>query len=136
MAKSKRLGELLVDWGVISQKEVQKALDHGKAKALRIGEALIDLKLAQDSQVYKALAAQNNMEYVDLDSTSIPPNAANLIPSRPDAQVPDPASGHGGQPAAGGGARPAGLGNAGHPASSPRQDDQAGAGAARAGSRA
>jgi type IV pilus assembly protein PilB len=81
MAKSKRLGEFLVEWGVITQKEVQAALDHGKARSIRIGEALIDLKLAQESQVYKALAAQNNMEYVDLNSTSIPPSAGSLIPS-------------------------------------------------------
>ena len=80
MAKSKRLGELLIEWGAITQKEVLKALDHGKARGLRIGESLIDLKLAQESQVCKALAAQNNMEYVDLDATSIPTNAINLIP--------------------------------------------------------
>ena len=51
-----------------------------RRKGLRIGEALIDLKLAQESQVYKALAAQNNMEYVDLDTTSIPPNAGQPDP--------------------------------------------------------
>ncbi len=81
MAKSKRLGEFLVEWKFISEREVQAALDHGKARGIRIGEALIDLKLAQESQVYKALAAQNNMEYVDLNSTSIAPNAVGLIPS-------------------------------------------------------
>ena len=80
MAKSKRLGEVLVELGVISQKEVQSGLDHAKARGFRLGEALIDLKLAQESQVYKALAYQSNMEYVDLDSTSIPANAASLIP--------------------------------------------------------
>jgi type IV pilus assembly protein PilB len=81
MAKApKKLGELLVEWGAVTQKDVQKALEHAKKQNLRVGEALIDLKLCPDSAVYKALATQHNMEFVDLDKSSIPPNAVNLIP--------------------------------------------------------
>ena len=81
MAKNqKKLGELMVELGVCQPKEVEKALAHGKAKGLRIGEALIDLKICSDSNVYKGLAAQYNMEYVDLDKNSVPPNATSLIP--------------------------------------------------------
>ena len=81
MAKAqKRLGDQLVEWGIISQKEVTKALDHAKAKNLRIGEALIDLKLCSESNVYKALAAQHNMEYVEVDRASVPANATSLVP--------------------------------------------------------
>ncbi len=79
MAKSKRLGETLVEWGVITAKEVEKGLDHAKVKRVRIGEALIDLKLCNESQVYKALASQHNMEYVDVDRGDVPPNATQLI---------------------------------------------------------
>ena len=78
--QQKKLGELLVEWGIISPKEVTKALDHAKAKGLRIGEALIDLKLCSESNVYKALAQQHNMEYVELDRKEIPSNAVALIP--------------------------------------------------------
>ncbi len=81
MAKSqKRLGEILVDWGIINVKEVEKGLAHGKAKRLRIGEALMDLKLCTEGNIYKALAAQQGMEYVDLDKTSVPPGAVNSVP--------------------------------------------------------
>ena len=81
MAKTqKKLGEILVEWGIISAKEVTKALDHAKAKNLRIGEALVDLKLCSESNVYKALAAQHNMEYVEVDRASIPANAGSLVP--------------------------------------------------------
>jgi type IV pilus assembly protein PilB len=81
MAKApKKLGELLVEWGAVTQKDVQKALEHAKKQNLRMGEALIDLKLCPDSAVYKALATQHNMEFIDLDKSSIPPNAVNLIP--------------------------------------------------------
>jgi type IV pilus assembly protein PilB len=81
MAKQqKKLGEILVEWGVVSAAEIDKALGHSKTKRMRIGEALIDLKLCPEANVYKALAAQNNMEYVDLERTSVPPNAVNTIP--------------------------------------------------------
>jgi type IV pilus assembly protein PilB len=81
MAKQqKRLGELLVEWGAVSPKDVTRALEHAKKQNQRIGEALIDLKIASDAAVYKALASQHNMEYVDLDKSSIPPNIINSIP--------------------------------------------------------
>jgi type IV pilus assembly protein PilB len=78
--QQKRLGELLVEWGACTTKDVDKALAHAKSQNLRIGEALIDLKLASDTAVYKALAAQHNMEFFDLEKSSIPPNAVSLIP--------------------------------------------------------
>jgi type IV pilus assembly protein PilB len=81
MAKTqKKLGEILTEWGIISQKEVTKALDHAKAKNLRIGEALVDLKLCSEANVFKALAQQHNMEYVELDRNSVAPNAGALVP--------------------------------------------------------
>src|SRR6476646_9161028 len=78
--QQKRLGEILVDWGIISAAEVNRALEHGKSKNTRIGEALVDLKLASETNVYKALAAQHNMEYSDVDKSSVPPNAVSDIP--------------------------------------------------------
>jgi type IV pilus assembly protein PilB len=78
--QQKRLGELLVEWGACTVKDIDKAVSHAKSQNLRIGEALIDLKLATDTAVYKALAAQHNMEFIDLEKNSVPPNAVNLIP--------------------------------------------------------
>jgi hypothetical protein len=81
MAKQqKKLGEILIEWGVIKAAEVEKALAHAKAKNMRLGEALVDMKLASETQVYKALAAQHNMEYVDLEKSGISPEAVNQIP--------------------------------------------------------
>lgn len=81
MAKQqKKLGELLVEWGAVSPKDITRALEHARKQQLRIGEALIDLKLANESAVYKALASQHNMEYVDLDKSSVPTNMLSSIP--------------------------------------------------------
>src|SRR5437763_455641 len=79
-SQQKKLGEILVDWQIITPKEVAKAMEFAKEKKLRIGEALVQLKLASEVNVYKALAAQHNMEYIDLAKDSVPPNAVNLIP--------------------------------------------------------
>src|SRR3954453_3093509 len=81
MAKQqKKLGEILIEWGAVKPAEIDKALAHAKTKNMRLGEALVDLKLASETQVYKALAAQHNMEYVDLDKSGIPPEAVSQIP--------------------------------------------------------
>ncbi|HYE20848.1 MAG TPA: ATPase, T2SS/T4P/T4SS family [Tepidisphaeraceae bacterium] len=81
MAKAqKKLGEILMEWGFVQPKEVEKALAHAKTKGMRIGDALLDLKLCTENHVYKALAQQHGMEYIDLDKNSVPPNAVNLIP--------------------------------------------------------
>ncbi|MGE5612585.1 MAG: GspE/PulE family protein [Bacillota bacterium] len=76
----KKLGEILVEWGIINSKEQAKAVEHAKSKNLRMGEALQDLKLCSENNVYKALAAQHNMEYIDLEKSSVAPNATSLIP--------------------------------------------------------
>jgi len=82
MAKlQKKIGEILVEWGIVQPKEIQTALDHAKKKGLRIGEALVDLKVCTEANVYKALAQQNGMEYIDLDRNSVPPNVVNAIQS-------------------------------------------------------
>ena len=81
MARQQRkLGELLLEWGAVTPKDITKALEHAKKQNLRVGEALIDLKLCSDTAVYKALAAQSNMEFVDLEKSSVPPNAVSLVP--------------------------------------------------------
>ncbi|MBC8106710.1 MAG: Flp pilus assembly complex ATPase component TadA [Anaerolineae bacterium] len=81
MAKQqKRLGDILVEWGIVQPSEITRALEHAKTKNLRLGEALVDLKLAAEANVYKALAQQHNMEYVELDKSSIPGGALSSIP--------------------------------------------------------
>src|SRR4051812_18647727 len=78
--QQKRLGDLLIEWGIVQPKEIDRALEHAKQKGLRIGEALVDLKLCAEANVYKALAVQHGMEFVDIDKSSISPTAAADVP--------------------------------------------------------
>ena len=78
--QQKKLGEILVEWGAVQPKDVDKALAHAKKQGQRIGEAFVDQKICSETNVYKALASQFNMEYVDLDRSSVPPETVNAIP--------------------------------------------------------
>jgi type IV pilus assembly protein PilB len=78
--KRRRLGEILVEWGVVSASSVDEALQHAQSEGVRIGEALVALGLADEEDVTKALATQNDMEYVDLERQVIVPGMLTVIP--------------------------------------------------------
>ena len=76
----RRLGEILVEWGVVTPPGVQEALEHSRNEGIRIGEALVALGLADEEDVTKALASQYDMEYIDLDRNVVVPSEVDLIP--------------------------------------------------------
>ena len=77
----RRLGEILVEWGVITPAGIEEALEHSHKENLRTGEAIIALGLASEEDVTKALASQYDMEYIDLDRNVIVPAEMNAIPT-------------------------------------------------------
>jgi len=77
--KRRRLGEILVDWGMCSPAAIDEALKHAQGEGLKIGEALVALELAGEEDVTKALANQFDMEYIDLDQNVVVPTELNLI---------------------------------------------------------
>ena len=80
--KRKKLGEILVEWGIIDEKALSDALSHGKEHGKRIGEALIELELAGEEDVVKALAAQFGLEYIDLDHHTVDREILGIIPAK------------------------------------------------------
>ncbi len=72
MARSrKKLGQILVAQGAINAGQADQGIKHAKETGKRIGEALIDLGILDEMQVLKALAAQYGMKYVDLANDKI-----------------------------------------------------------------
>ena len=72
MARSKKkLGQVLVGWGVITSEQSEKAAKAAKKGGKRIGEALVELGFADENAVTKALANQLGMEYVDLSAAGV-----------------------------------------------------------------
>ena len=79
-AERKRLGEILIARGLVSEEQVQEALALGRTSGLRIGEALVRLGHVTEEDVMQALAEQFGMEYVDLENFQLSPAVLELIP--------------------------------------------------------
>jgi type IV pilus assembly protein PilB len=78
--KRRRLGQILLEWGVVTPTGIEEALQHAQTEGMRIGEALVGLGLADEEDVAKALATQCDMEYIDLDRNVVIPIEMELIP--------------------------------------------------------
>jgi len=79
----KRLGDMLLEAGVVDSTQVQAALGHQRRWGGRIGQALIDLKMATEEQIVSALATKLGFERVALDQVEYGPGlelALRLVP--------------------------------------------------------
>jgi type IV pilus assembly protein PilB len=83
MEAKKRLGELLLESGVIDETQLQAALGHQRRWGMKLGQALLDLKLATEPQVVAALARKFGYESADLAVLQAGPlleGALKLVP--------------------------------------------------------
>ncbi len=79
----KRLGEILLDAGVIDGTQLQAALGHQRRWGGRLGQALIDLKMASEEQIVSTLASKLGFERVPVESVEFGPGlelALRLVP--------------------------------------------------------
>lgn len=76
----KRLGDLLVEEGVISNDQLMAALKNQKGKGIKLGASLIDLGYINEDQLLKFLAKQLNIPFYDLSKVKIDQAAVQLIP--------------------------------------------------------
>ncbi len=80
--RRKRIGEILVGWDIITAEALKEAIAYASVHGKRVGEAMVELELASEEDVTKALAAQFDLEYVDLDKNIQVPAALDLIPEK------------------------------------------------------
>ncbi len=66
--KRKKIGEILREWGNVNEKQVDQALSLCKGSGKRIGEAMVEASFVKEVDVAKALAAQFDMEYINLET--------------------------------------------------------------------
>ena len=76
----KKLGEILLEHGLISQEDLDRALLQQTHSKHPLGRILTELGLVKESEVMEAVASQIGYHYVDLTAHSIDPNAALLLP--------------------------------------------------------
>ncbi len=82
----KRLGELLVELGLISPVQIhrvlkkQQAMKKAKGYQLRLGELLLQEKMLDDTALAKAVAQQYQIDYLDLSDVDISLDEVAAIP--------------------------------------------------------
>lgn len=77
----KKLGQMLINLGIISEEHLQKALDAQAESQERLGQILIKLGYISRESLQKVLATQFSMSTVSLAGYTIPDDVARLIPS-------------------------------------------------------
>ena len=74
------LGQLLVDGRILTEEQLQRALEEKSSTGQRLGEIVVSLGFTTERAIAGALAEQYELEYVDLDIVQLDKNAIALLP--------------------------------------------------------
>jgi type II secretory ATPase GspE/PulE/Tfp pilus assembly ATPase PilB-like protein len=81
MTHKKRIGELLIERGMIDQKQLERALHLQRRGKRFLGQILIEMGLISETDMYKALAQEFHVKFVDFKSIRFDPNIVQLVPA-------------------------------------------------------
>ncbi|MBF0484119.1 MAG: hypothetical protein HQL25_05375 [Candidatus Omnitrophica bacterium] len=70
---TKKLGEVLVERGVINHQQLNKALEIWQAKGGLMGEILVELKFATEEDIAQALTCQYGFPFLPLNNYEVDP---------------------------------------------------------------
>ena len=76
----KKIGECLIQAGLITEEDLGTALTEHKRTGERLGVVLVRMNLATEKQIAKALAFQLGFPYINLAENPPEPSAVVLIP--------------------------------------------------------
>ncbi|UCD55407.1 MAG: hypothetical protein JSV93_01000 [Candidatus Omnitrophota bacterium] len=76
----KQLGELLIERGIITKAQLEKALQVQKEKGGLIGQILVVLGFTKEEEIAKALTVQYGFPFLPLESYELNKNVVRLIP--------------------------------------------------------
>lgn len=69
--QNKKLGEILLEYGMISPEKLKKALKVQKEKSKRIGQILMELNLVTQDQINWILSKQLDIPYVQIEQEQL-----------------------------------------------------------------
>lgn len=76
----KRIGDLLLGMGLVTEDQVAQALEQQKVSKKRLGQILIDMGFLTEHQMIEALEVQFGISYIDLTRYVIPMELAQVLP--------------------------------------------------------
>lgn len=79
-SKTKRLGEILVEKGLITEEQCAQALDLQKKTGKRLGQIVIDLGMIKEDELLQVLSKQMALPHIWLRKGLIDPKIADTIP--------------------------------------------------------
>src|SRR3990170_1881137 len=80
-SKPKRLGELLVEKGVLTEDQCQQALEFQKKTCKRLGQIVIELDLVKEDELLQVLSKQMDLPHIWLRNGLIDPRIIDIIPA-------------------------------------------------------
>jgi MSHA biogenesis protein MshE len=78
--KKIRIGDLLVQNAIISETQLQQALDKQRQSGLRLGRVLVELGFVEENQFLTFLAQQMDVAFVDLKQFNFDANLVQRLP--------------------------------------------------------
>ena len=76
--QKKRIGDMLLEAGIITQEQLEDALEKNKTAHKKIGEMLVDLGYATEEAIGKGLATQLNIPFISLHGMKIEDDFINF----------------------------------------------------------
>lgn len=78
--RTKRLGDMLLELGLITQDQLKEALDFQSREKERLGTILIKHNFITEGQLIDALRMQLGIDYIDLTKMDIAPEMSQYVP--------------------------------------------------------
>ena len=75
----KKLGDILIESGILTQEQLDKALEQHQITGHKIGDTIVEMGFVTDIDLMKALEYQCRIPYIDMSGLSIDPTAPGLI---------------------------------------------------------
>ncbi|MFQ5900538.1 MAG: GspE/PulE family protein [Thermodesulfobacteriota bacterium] len=79
-SRAKKLGEILIDKGLITPSQLKDALSAGKKSGARLGESLAKLGIVTEDSIAQALSEQFNIPFAYLENLIIEPHVIKMVP--------------------------------------------------------
>ena len=81
MRARKKLGEILVEGGLLTQKQLEEALPFQKKSNLKLGQFLVREGIVSESQIVDLVSTQLRLEKYSPDKYTVDVDLANLLPA-------------------------------------------------------
>ncbi len=78
-ARRRRLGELLIDAGVLDESRLKAALGEQKKWGGKLGRTLVEMGFVDEDSMMRALSRQLSLQALDLDAVSLPSSVVQLL---------------------------------------------------------